>query len=427
MNCSEAIEYIHSLERFGIMPGLERISALCEKLGNPQNNLKIIHVAGTNGKGSTCTICANILREAGYKVGLYTSPYVVDFRERIQINGEMIPEIDLAQCVTEVKSAADESGIESTEFEFITAVAFLYFSKSGCDYVVLEVGLGGRFDATNVIPAPQACVLCSISLDHTSVLGDTVEKIAFEKCGIIKSGSRVIVYPKQKSEALKVITDTCRDYSILPVIPDLSLLTVGETGIYGTKAEYKGISFTLPLAGEHMIYNAITAIESVKSIIPDIPDEAVSSGISKSSMPARLELISDNPLVILDGGHNEDCATALRRYIKSILGDKKITAVISIMADKDYRKYLETVLPCVKRVVACRADVPRALDVSDLAREAEKYCDDVITVPDAVSAVRYALDNAESSDAVIVCGSFYFAGEVRDTLINYYGRGNSYD
>lgn len=427
MNCSEAIEYIHSLERFGIMPGLDRISALCEKLGNPQNNLKIIHVAGTNGKGSTCTICANILREAGYKVGLYTSPYVVDFRERIQINGEMIPEIDLAQCVTEVKSAADESGIKSTEFEFITAVAFLYFSKSGCDYVVLEVGLGGRFDATNVIPAPQACVLCSISLDHTSVLGDTVEKIAFEKCGIIKSGSRVIVYPKQKSEALKVITDTCRDYSILPVIPDLSLLTVGETGIYGTKAEYKGISFTLPLAGEHMIYNAITAIESVKSIIPDIPDEAVSSGISKSSMPARLELISDNPLVILDGGHNEDCATALRRYIKSILGDKKITAVISIMADKDYKKYLETVLPCVKRVVACRADVPRALDVSDLAREAEKYCDDVITFPDAVSAVRYALDNAESSDAVIVCGSFYFAGEVRDTLINYYGRGNSYD
>ncbi|MBR6360656.1 MAG: bifunctional folylpolyglutamate synthase/dihydrofolate synthase, partial [Clostridia bacterium] len=351
----------------------------------------------------------------------------VDFRERIQIDGRMIPEDDLAQCVTEVKSAADESGIKATEFEFITAVAFLYFETVNCDYVVLEVGLGGRFDATNVIPAPEASVLCSISLDHTAVLGDTVEKIASEKCGIIKPGSKVIVYPKQKSEALKVITDTCRGYSIIPVIPDLSQLEVGESGIYGTVVRYKGISFTLPLAGGHMVLNAVTAVESVKSILPDISDDIVSSGINKSSMPARLELISDNPVVVLDGGHNEDCAKALAKYINANLSGKNITAVISIMADKDYRKYLEKVLPFVKSVIACRADVPRALDAAELSREAEKYCYDVKTIPDAVTAVGYALENADKNDAVLVCGSFYFAGEVRKTLIDYFKGGDRND
>ena len=427
MNCSEAIEYIHSLERFGIMPGLERISALCEKLGNPQNSLKSIHVAGTNGKGSTCTICANILREAGYKTGLNTSPYVVDFRERIQINGEMIPENDLALCVSKVKETADEYNIKTTEFEFITAVAFLYFSRQNCDYVVLEVGLGGRFDATNVIPAPEACVIASISLDHTAVLGDTIEKIAFEKCGIIKPGSKVISYPMQKPEAISVIKDICDKYGIIPVIPDLSLLETGSSDIHGTKARYKGMDYTLPLAGEHMIYNAVTAIEAVKSILPDISDKAVSEGIAKSSMPARLELISDDPVVILDGGHNADCALALEKYIIANLGNKKIRAVISIMADKDYGKYLETVLPHVGSVIASRADVPRALDADKLASEAAKYCDNVITIPDAVTAVKYALDNVNDDEAVIVCGSFYFAGDVRETLIDYFRGGDSID
>ncbi|MBR5112566.1 MAG: bifunctional folylpolyglutamate synthase/dihydrofolate synthase [Clostridia bacterium] len=427
MNCSEAIEYIHSLERFGIMPGLERISALCEKLGNPQNNLKFIHVAGTNGKGSTCTICANILREAGYKVGLYTSPYVVDFRERIQINGEMIPENDLALCVSKVKETADEYNIKTTEFEFITAVAFLYFSRQNCDYVVLEVGLGGRFDATNVIPAPEASVIASISLDHTAVLGDTIEKIAFEKCGIIKPGSKVILYPKQKTEAFSVIKDACDKYGIIPVVPDLTLLETGSSDIHGTKASYKGMEFTLSLAGEHMTYNAVTAIETVKSILPDISDKAVTEGIVKSSMPARLELISDKPVVILDGGHNEDCALALEKYIIANLGDKKIRAVISIMADKDYVKYLESVLPHVESVIVCRADVPRALDADKLASEASKYCDDVTTIPDAVTAVKYALDDANDDEAVIVCGSFYFAGDVRETLIDYFKGGDGND
>lgn len=419
MNCSEAVKFIHSLERFGIMPGLERISALCEKLGDPQNDLKIIHVAGTNGKGSTSTVCANILRRAGYKTGLYTSPYVVDFRERIQINGEMIPPDDLAECVEKVKTAAEESDIKATEFEFITAVAFLYFSQMKCDYAVIEVGLGGRFDATNVIPPPEVCVLTSISLDHTAVLGDTIEEIAFEKCGIIKPGSKTIVYPKQNQEALGVINEVCASRSVKPVFPDLDSLETVGSDIYGTKVIYKGAEFTLPLAGEHMVYNAITAVEAVKSVLPDISDYAVSEGIAASSMPARLELLSDSPIVILDGGHNEGCALALEKFIKAHLKNVKITAVISIMADKDYKKYLETVLPCVSDLIACRADVPRALEADALAAEAEKICNNVRAVPDATEAVKFALDNCKKDEAVIVCGSFYFAGEVRSFMKEY--------
>ena len=427
MNYDEAIQLITSKDNFYIDLGLDRIRSALKKLENPQNNLKFIHVAGTNGKGSTCTICANILREARYKVGLYTSPYVVDFRERIQINGEMIPEDNLANCVSAVKNIVDKFCIEPTEFEFITAVAFLYFSMQNCDYVVLEVGLGGRFDATNVIPAPEACVITSVSLDHTSVLGDTIKKIAFEKCGIIKPGSKVIVYPKQREDALSVILDTCAGYNIKPVIPDSKSVEFGGSDIYGTEFRYKGMDFLLPLAGEHMVYNAITAIETVKCILSGISENAVIAGVNNTIMPARLELISDRPVVILDGGHNEDCAIALERFIKAKLEGKKITAVCSIMADKDYKKYLEHVIPYIDELIACRANVPRALDEALLVEEASNNCSNIHSVRDALSAVKIATENVNEDEALIVCGSFYFAGEVRNYLKEYYNRGTDND
>ena len=227
MNCNEAIEYIHSLEKFGIKPGMERIRALCDKLGNPQKNLRVIHVAGTNGKGSTSTMISNILCKNGFNTGLFISPYVTDFRERIQYNGNMIEKAELAQCVEKVKAATDElsiEGIHPTEFEAITATAFLYFEEKKCDFVVLEVGLGGRLDSTNVIDTPCVSVITSISLDHTAILGDTIEAIASEKCGIIKCGAETVAYPFQNEKAMEIIKNTCAERCNVLHVPDFKLL-----------------------------------------------------------------------------------------------------------------------------------------------------------------------------------------------------------
>lgn len=425
MNCTQAIEYIHSLEKFGIKPGLERIKALCELLGNPQDKLKVIHVAGTNGKGSTSTMISNILIKNGFNTGLYISPYVTDFRERIQFNGNMIEHSELAECVEKVKAAVDillEKGEQTTEFEALTATAFVYFEKKKCDFVVLEVGLGGRFDATNVIKAPFVSVIASISLDHMAILGDTVEKIAAEKCGIIKFGAETVIYPFQQKDAMKVIEDACSMRCNSLRIPDVSKLHIGEESIEGTKAEYDGIDFLLPLAGKHMIYNAITAIEAVRSLSRfgvNVDKDIISSGIASSVMPARMELIKKKPVIILDGGHNEGCADALAGYIRKHLSDKRIIMVSSMMSDKDYLSYLKIVAPFASVFVATKADVPRALSSDELCKAAKCFCADCYSISDPVKAVQAAGNITEKDDVMIVCGSFYLAGEVRDGLLNF--------
>ena len=425
MNCMQAIEYIHSLEKFGIKPGLERIKALCEILGNPQDKLKIIHVAGTNGKGSTSTMISQILIKNGYNTGLYISPYVTDFRERIQFNGNMIEHSELAECVEKVKAAVEtllEKGEQTTEFEALTATAFVYFEKKKCDFVVLEVGLGGRFDATNIIKAPFVSVIASISLDHTAILGDTVEKIAFEKCGIIKFGAETVVYPLQQPEAMKVIEETCNQRMNTLCVPDISKLEIGEELIEGTKAKYDGIEFLLPLAGKHMIYNAVTAIEAIRSLKRfgiDVSKDTIASGIASSVMPARMELIRKKPVIILDGGHNEGCANALAEYIRKHLADKRIIMVSSMMADKDYLSYMRVVAPFANVFVATKADVPRALSSDELCEVAKEFCADCHSIADPFKAITAAANITENEDALIICGSFYLAGEVRDSLLNF--------
>lgn len=425
MNCNQAIEYIHSLEKFGIKPGLERIKALCDILGNPQDKLKVIHVAGTNGKGSTSTMISNILIKNGFKTGLYISPYVTDFRERIQLNGNMIEHSELAECVEKVKYAVDvllERGEQTTEFEALTATAFVYFEKKKCDYVVLEVGLGGRFDATNVIKAPFVSVITSISLDHTTVLGDSVEKIAAEKCGIIKFGAETVVYPLQNEAALKVIEETCDFRCNSLRIPDINKLQINKESVEGTYASYDGIDFLLPLAGKHMVYNAVTAIEAVRSLSRfgvDVSDDIISSGIASSVMPARMELIKKKPVIILDGGHNEGCANALAEYIQKHLEGKRIIMVASMMADKDYMSYMRIVAPFASVFVATKADVPRALSSDELCTAAKEFCIDCYSISDPVKAIQAAANITEKDDAMIVCGSFYLAGEVRDNLLNF--------
>ncbi len=425
MNCNEAIEYIHSLEKFGIKPGLERIKALLDILGNPQDKLKVIHVAGTNGKGSTSTMISNILIKNGFNIGLYISPYVTDFRERIQLNGNMIEHSELAECVEKVKNAVDillEKGEQTTEFEALTATAFVYYAKKKCDFVVLEVGLGGRFDATNVVKAPFVSVIASISLDHTNILGDTVEQIAAEKCGIIKFGGETVSYPLQTEEALGVIRNTCDKRMNSLRIPDVSKLETGKQSIEGTQVCYDGINYLLPLAGEHMVYNSITAIEAIRSLSRfgiRIADDVISAGIGASVMPARMELIKKKPVIILDGGHNEGCANALADYIRKHLSGKRIIMVSSMMADKDYSSYLRVVAPFADVFIATKADVPRALSSDDLCKAASEFCRVTHSVSDPLKAITAAANITESDEALIVCGSFYLAGEIRDNLLNF--------
>ncbi len=423
MNCNEAIEYIHSLEKFGIKPGMERIEALCNALGNPQDELKIIHVAGTNGKGSTSTMISNILQKSGYNVGLFISPYVTDFRERIQYNGKMIEKSELAECVEKVKYAVEEiskHGLQPTEFEVVTATAFLYYKMKKCDFVVLEVGLGGRLDSTNIIKNSLVSVIVSISLDHTSILGNTIGEIAAEKSGIIKFGSRTVVYPFQDKITMDIIEETCDKQCNFLNIPDIDSLEIKEEKLDGTIAVYDGIEFKLPLAGKHMIYNACTAIEAIHSLSYygiKISDEAVSTGIAISVMPARCELIKNNPVIILDGGHNEGCAEVLSDFIKKHLGDKRIIMVSSIMADKDYFSYLESVASLADEFIATKADVPRALSSDELMKSALAYCDNCYSIPSPFDALKKAISMMNSDDVMIVCGSFYLAGEIREKLL----------
>ncbi len=425
MNCNQAIEYIHSLEKFGIKPGLERIKALCEELGNPQNNLKFIHVAGTNGKGSTSTMISNILQKSGYNTGLFISPYVIDFRERIQYNGNMIEHSELAQCVEKVKNAAEklaEVDIYPTEFEAVTAAAFVYFEKKKCDFVVLEVGLGGKYDSTNIILAPYVSVLTSISLDHTGILGDTVEEIASEKCGIIKFGGTTVAYPFQDVGAMNVIKNTCYEMQNNLVIPDETAIEIISEKAEGTTAKYKDLEFTLSLTGRHMVYNACTAIEAVRSLSRlgiAINDNDIQNGLSASVMPARIEIMRNHPLVVLDGGHNEGCALALEAYIKKYLADKRIIAVSSLMKDKDYETYIRIIAPYVSTFIATQAPVPRALSADELSDYASKYCVNTNSVSNPHKAVSAAFNVAEKDDVILVCGSFYLAGEIREDLLNF--------
>ncbi len=425
MNCNEAIEYIHSLEKFGIKPGMERIRALCEALGNPQKKLKVIHVAGTNGKGSTSTMISNILRKSGYNTGLFISPYVSDFRERIQYNGNMIDRYDLAECVEKVKKAIEmlsKKGIQPTEFEAITAAAFVFFEKKKCDFAVLEVGLGGRLDSTNIIEAPYVSVITSISLDHTAVLGDTIEKIAAEKCGIIKFGGETVAYPFQDEKAMALIKQTCVERCNDLRLPDVSLLKIDEERLEGTVAEYDGIEFTLPLAGEHMVFNACTAIETVRSLSRlaiNISEDAIVHGIESSLMPARLELIKKHPVILLDGGHNEGCAAALAEFIKKHLNGKRIVMVAAMMADKDYPSYLSLVAPFADTFIATSIDMPRALSSAALMKNASEFCENCHDISDPVKAISAARNIIRDNDALVVCGSFYFAGKIRDDLLNF--------
>ena len=412
MNFNESVEYIHSLLAFGIKPGLERISMLLDLLGNPQDKLKFIHVAGTNGKGSTSTMISNMLIADGYKTGLFTSPYVIDFCERIQIDGENVSENLFAECVTQVREKIEElnkQDIIITEFEAITVSAFLCFLKAECEYVVLEVGLGGRFDATNVVKKPQAVVITSISLDHIAILGDTIEKIAFEKCGIIKENVPVITSSNQHKDALKVITETCKDKNCNLVITNPKTVEILDDSIFGTLFVYDENVYKTKLTGNHQIENTVNAIGCAKVL--GIDEKSIAQGIENTRMIARMEIIGENPLVIRDGGHNEGCAEALYNFLTKY-DVKNINMLIGLMADKDVEGYVQKIAPLCKSVVAVTPSNPRALNGDDLKKITEKYCDNAEFINNPKEGYKYILSNTKEDETVLVCGSFYMMSDI---------------
>lgn len=413
MTYKESVQYIHSLLKFGIKPGLERISALADELGNPQNDMKFIHIAGTNGKGTTSTMMSQILKFAGYKTGLFTSPYVFDFCERIQINNQNILSDDLAEIVCEVKAAVEnisKNGIEPTEFEVITATALLYFHRQKCDYVVLEVGLGGRYDSTNIIPPPCAAVITSVSLDHTKILGDTVEQIACEKCGIIKNGSNVITTSEQNPQALEIIMKTAKQKNAKLSVGNVKNVKILNEDIFGTDIEYDGLEIHIPLVGRHQVENAIGAVTAAKAL--KIKDEYIKSGIQNTVIHARMEIIEKEPPIMLDGGHNPECAEALASVLENFAGAYNITVLIGMMADKDCREYLKEILPFAKRCIVTAPDNPRSLGAEELKNLSKEYVNDVIICENPKEAYAIAKAEVTKKDMLLVCGSFYLISDI---------------
>lgn len=418
MNYNEAITYIHSLMRFGSRPGLENISRLLNELGNPQNELKYIHVAGTNGKGSTSSFISSVLREAGLKTGLYISPFVVAFNERIQINGEYISDQELAEWTEIIKTASEKiADAENpiTEFEFITALGFKYFADKGCDVVVLEVGLGGRLDATNVIKKPLASVITRIDLDHTGILGDTVEKIAAEKCGIIKRDNFVITTADNSAEALEVIAQTTAYNCSTLLCADAKNAEITDCGIGGQTFEYKNSEYKIKLLGKHQISNAVVAIETIKNVFKDITDETVKKGLLKTAFPARCEVISEEPLLLLDGSHNPNGTAALDK----VLSDLKInnaTAIVGFMADKDVKDAISKVAGHFSKMIAVEvASNNRTMKSEELAEACKEFCSDSVAAESYAKAIALA---KEANKPIIVFGSLYLSSDIRPLLLN---------
>lgn len=421
MTYAEATAKIDSRLLFGIKPGLKNITTLMHELGDPQDTLKFVHVAGTNGKGTACTLTASVLRESGYKVGFYTSPYVLDFRERFQINGQMISEEELAEEVERIWPSIEKMDARDeyiTEFECITALAFDWFARKACDIVVLEVGLGGITDATNVIKTPEAAAIMSISLDHTAILGDTLEKITAEKAGIIKPGGCLALYPDQPPEVIKQIKAVCKEQNAQLSMPDMGKVQVEEATISGTSFIADGMHLHTPFLGEHQVKNAATALEIVRILRArgfSISDAALQNGFQKAFIPARMEIVSRSPLCLLDGGHNPGCAQALRAALEQFVPQRKI-CIMGIMADKDSRKFLEAVGPLFDKFVAITPNWGRALPAAELAQTARAFCHNVQAAETCGEAIAAAMKDMTSRDALIVCGSFYLASEIRGQL-----------
>ena len=420
MTYREALEYIHSVNWTFCKPGLERIAVLCEKLGNPQNELKFIHVAGTNGKGSFCAMLDSVLRAASYKTGLFTSPYIKEFNERIQYNGENISDDELAEVTEFVKPIADAMEDKPTEFELITAIGFEYFRRKGCDVVILEAGLGGRLDSTNIVNTSVLSVITGIALEHTEILGDTVEKIAYEKAGIIKP-SVPVLFGGDSDEANAVICKRALELGCEYRRVDRSSLAIDNADLGGTTFSFDGSKdLFISLLGLYQTQNAanvLTAINMLQSVGFEIGESAVREGLKKAAWHARFEVISTDPLIIFDGAHNPQGIDTAVMSIKQYFGDDKVCVLSGVMKDKDYDYMVSRLSEISDVAFTVTPSNPRALDAVEYAKVFERYgvkakgYDELSEA--VVAAKRYARDN---SKPLVCLGSLYMYGDIVDKI-----------
>lgn len=420
MNYTETLSWIHGTERFGSRLGLGRMGRLLHRMGDPHLKVPFIHVAGTNGKGSTTTLIASALTAGGFKTGKFISPYILEFRERMQIDGQMIPEETLAALATRLRPIAEEfkaAGDPVTEFELVTVLGLCWFAEQNCDIAVLEVGLGGRLDATNIIPPPVVAVITRIDYDHTAILGDTLSAIAGEKCGIVKRGSTVISYPDQSGETLAVIRHRTEEENDPLLLPDLSQLTVLSSGLCGSRFCYRGEEYSIPLPGPHQVLNAITALEALKALSDTqfaVSPQEIAAGFAAARFPARLELLRQSPPVLLDGAHNPNGGRALCDAVKS-LGLHDLTAVVGMLRDKDCLPVLQMMAPYCARMIVTTVPNPRSYPAEEFAGLARSVCPRVTVCPDCQEAACLAL--AEGGNGVLVFGSLYLASAVRPVML----------
>ena len=415
MTYEEALQYIHAVSWKGSVPGLERITELMQRLGNPEQGLKFIHIVGTNGKGSTAAMLASVLTCAGYRTGLFTSPYVVDFRERMQLDGEMISREELAEQTEAVKPFADAMADPPTEFELITGIALRWFARKGAQIVVLEAGMGGELDATNVIPAPEAAVFTNIGLDHTEYLGNTVEAIARTKAGILKPGCAAALYPNVP-EVCAVLEALCREKQIPLYHADPLVLVPLSRDLNAQHFRWGELMLELPLLGEHQRNNlalVLTVLELLRDRQWHIPDSAIQAGIRAVRWPGRFELLSRDPLFVLDGGHNPQCMDALWEAANTYLAGKPLTVITGVLADKDYASMYDRTAKLAARFFTLTPSNPRALDGAALASLLQPYGKPVTVCQSAEEAVRLALEATPRDGAVLAYGSLYLAAEIR--------------
>ena len=392
MNYEETINYIHSIPKFRRPLGNENLARLLGLLGDPQKKLRFVHIAGTNGKGSAAAMTAEILKRAGYKTGLFTSPFIEVFNERICVGGKNIPDNLLIEYTERVKNIMETSGALVSEFAFVTAVAFLYFYEQKCDFVVLEVGMGGSLDATNVIDNSVVSVIMKIALDHTQYLGDTIEEITVEKCGIIKQGGTVIAYPNEE-KILSIIRRCAEEKNAKLKIADVR------------KAE----GCELSLKGAYQPYNAAVVLEIVNVMREkgiEIPEKAVTDGLKNTQWPARFEWVRDN--IVIDGAHNLDGIKALKQSLLEL--NKPATLVMAMMEDKAYEECIREIAPAASRFIATEIDMPRCLKAADLA----EIAGNAEVIPDVKKAIKAAQNGV--SGVICICGSLYLAGEARKFL-----------
>lgn len=461
---NDTLKYLYSLEKYGIRLGIERIKAILESLDNPQDKLNIIHVAGTNGKGSTAAVIASILLKAGYKVGLYTSPHFVRFNERIRIDGKEIPNKKIAELVERVRNASLQVGtyshtpLQPTFFEFTTAMAFLYFAEEKVDFAVMEVGLGGRLDATNV-GRPLVSIITNIAKDHEAMLGNRIKDIAFEKGGIIKRGG-ILISAETKPTALNILKAECRrkrakfyrlkrDFFIenppLPIamlrsngspapfpkggakqIPPFKKGGEGGFAFKGRRWFYQNL--TLNLLGRHQYLNAACALAALEILEEkgfSISEYAVRKGLQGVFWPGRLECISKKPLIVLDCAHNPAGAAVLRDALENRFNYKRLFLVLGIMADKDIKGILSILVPIADMVILTCPQIERAASLNLLYKhvpayiklgKAGQYADRVRRIEGVKDACLYAMAEAAANDMICITGSVFTVGEAKKAL-----------